>query len=176
MESKLFNSMGLQNLDIAYLFIGLIVIAIGIIVWLSLLTKKQNRMIKNYEVFMQGKNARSLEDSIATLFRDTDRLKEKSEANRKEIQLLFRKNAYAFQKFGILKYDAFHELGGKLSFSLCLLNEKDDGFILNSIHSSDGTYSYTKAVHNGKPDVELTEEENQVLNDALNYNIRKEEG
>ena len=55
-----------------------------------------------------------------------------------------------FQKVGIIKYDAFNQMGGKLSFSLALLNENDDGFILNSVHSSDGCYSYTKIIKNGK--------------------------
>ena len=72
-----------------------------------------------------------------------------------------------FQKVGIIKYDAFNQMGGKLSFSLALLNENDDGFILNSVHSSDGCYSYTKIIKNGKCDINLGEEEKQALDMAM---------
>ena len=56
----------------------------------------------------------------------------------------------AYQKMGLVKYDAFRQMGGQLSFSLALLNENNDGFIINSVHSTDGCYSYTKEVIAGE--------------------------
>lgn len=172
MRNDLLQAMGLGNLDITYIIIGFLVLIIACFVWIILLNKKLSKLNERYSVFMKGKNAGSLEESILSLFEDNERLKEKSENNRKEIQVLFRKNAYAFQKYGIVKYDAFHEMGGQLSFVLCLLNEKDDGFIMNSVHSTDGSYSYTKVITNGKADVELGDEENKALQDALHYNLK----
>ncbi|MDD3661317.1 MAG: DUF4446 family protein, partial [Lachnospiraceae bacterium] len=83
---------------------------------------------------------------------------------------------YAFQKFGLVKYDAFKQMGGMLSFSLALLNDQDNGFIINSVHSSDGCYSYTKEVKDGMSDISLGEEEKKALEIALNSNNRVNRG
>ena len=68
---------------------------------------------------------------------------------------------------GIVKYDAFKEMGGKLSFSIALLNDNKTGFILNSVHSSDGCYVYTKEIVDGKSPVSLGDEEKKALMLAL---------
>ena len=72
-----------------------------------------------------------------------------------------------YQRVGIVKYDAFKEMGGKLSFSIALLNDNKTGFILNSVHSSDGCYVYTKEIINGECAISLGEEEKKALMLAL---------
>ena len=72
-----------------------------------------------------------------------------------------------FQKIGIIKYDAFNQMGGKLSFSLALLDENNNGFVLNSVHSADGCYSYTKEIINGECAISLGEEEKELVNAAV---------
>ena len=68
---------------------------------------------------------------------------------------------------GIVKYDAFNEMGGKLSFTITLLDGKDNGFILNSMHSRDGCYNYVKEIVNGQSYIELSEEEAESLEKAM---------
>ena len=58
-------------------------------------------------------------------------------------------------------------MGGQLSFSLALLNENNDGFVLNSVHSTDGCYSYTKEIKNGESAISLGEEEKLALDKAM---------
>ena len=58
-------------------------------------------------------------------------------------------------------------MGGKLSFSLVLLNENNDGFVLNSVHSSEGCYSYTKEIKDGNCEISLGEEEAKALKMAM---------
>ena len=72
-----------------------------------------------------------------------------------------------YTKLGVVKYDAFKEIGGKLSFVLVLLTEDNNGFIINSMHSTkDGCYTYAKEVVNGEAFVILSEEEQQALEEA----------
>ena len=73
----------------------------------------------------------------------------------------------AFQKIGIIKYDAFNQMGGKLSFSLALLDENNNGFIINSVHSAEGCYSYTKEITSGECKIDFSEEERQALYMAM---------
>lgn len=78
-----------------------------------------------------------------------------------------------FQKVGLVKYDAFQEMGGKLSFSLALLNEVNDGFIINAMHSREGCYTYIKEIIDGNSVIALAEEEKEALDMAMNYNCSK---
>ena len=73
-----------------------------------------------------------------------------------------------FQKIGLEKYDALDEQGGKLSFALTLLNEKDNGFIINTVHSREGSYSYIKEIIDGNSIIGLSPEEEKALSKALN--------
>ena len=74
---------------------------------------------------------------------------------------------FSFNKVGIVKYDAFNQMGGKLSFCLALLNEKDNGFIMNSVHSSEGCYTYIKEIKAGICNIDLGNEEKQALSEAM---------
>ena len=70
---------------------------------------------------------------------------------------------------GVVKYDAFKEMGGKLSFALALLNDYNDGFIINAMHSTrEGCYTYVKEIIKGECEVILAEEEKQALEEAIN--------
>lgn len=124
---------------------------------------------------MQGKDAKSLEMDIIGLYEDNKFIKIDIEKNKKDIEELYKKMESAFQKIGLVKYNAFREMGGELSFSMVLLDEKDNGFILNSVHSTEGCYSYTKEVKNGKCNITLGEEEKQALDMAMGLSINKEE-
>ena len=70
--------------------------------------------------------------------------------------------------FGIVKYDAYQQMGGDLSFSMALLDEENNGFIMNSVHSTEGCYTYTKEVRDGRCDLELGNEEKIALEKAVN--------
>ena len=77
---------------------------------------------------------------------------------------------FVFQKYGLVKYDAFQEMGGKLSFSLAMLDEKNDGFVLNAVHSREGCYTYVKEIIDGNSIITLADEEQQALEAALTSN------
>lgn len=167
MTSSIFKSMGLGNMDPAYLFIGMLVLILILFILLIIQMVKMSKLTKKYDKFMLGKDAGSLEEEIMNLFQDINFLKDISDTNRKEIKNIYKKMRFTYQKLGIVKYDAFKQMGGMLSFSLALLNEDNDGFIINSVHSSDGCYSYTKVIQDGKCKLALGEEEQQALNMAM---------
>ena len=113
-----------------------------------------------------------MEDIIILQRKDIRSLKTESRQNREAIRELNRLTRNCLQKIGVLKYDAFEGMGGKLSFALCILDYRDSGYILNSIHSRETTFSYIKIVENGQTDQILTEEERIVLEQALGYRER----
>ena len=96
------------------------------------------KLKKRYKVFMSGKTAKSLEDTIIKRLDEVDELVAANSSIKKNIEELFDNMKCSYQKVGLVKYDAFNEMGGKLSFSLAMLNGKDDGFVLNAVHSREG--------------------------------------
>lgn len=149
-------TLGIMGIIMAVLFI-LLLVNMG----------KSNRLRKRYEAFMQGKNAESLEDTLSTRIQQIDQLLISEKQNREDIERISNILSYTFQKVGMVKYDAFHEMGGKLSFSLALLDQKNDGFIINAMHSREGCYTYIKEILNGNSIIVLADEEREALNIAL---------
>ena len=87
--------------------------------------------------------------------------------NKRDIRSIRKQLTKAFQKIGIVRYNAFQTMGGNLSYSLALLDENNDGFILNTIHSTEGCYSYTKDIVNGNCDITLSPEEQKAIDMAM---------
>ena len=146
---------------------ALILLILFIITIVNLVQIK--KLKKKYEKFMNGSDAQTLEDTIANHLNEIDGLIASNAANEKNIAQLTDQIRFAFQKVGLVKYDAFQEMGGKLSFSLCLLNEKEDGFIINAMHSREGCYTYIKEVIAGNCVIILSEEEKEALEMAKAY-------
>lgn len=169
MTSPLMESLGIAGLDIAWLFIVIFVLLIIILVLFIVQIVKYNELKKKYDKFMKGKDSKSLEQDIIALFEDNKFIKNENEKNRKALKDIMRRQEYCFQKIGLVKYDAFNQMGGKLSFCLCLLNNKNSGFILNSVHSSDGCYVYTKEINKGECELSLGDEEQKALETAIGY-------
>lgn len=163
MNSKFLSQIGLGGLDIGYLFLGIICALLILFVVYIIVLVKYVKLKNKYSKFMQGKNAKSLESEIIGVCQDIKLLKGTADRNKKDIRILYKNMESAIQKTGIVKYDAFNQMGGQLSFSLALLDENNNGFILNSVHSAEGCYSYTKEIIGGKCAIDLGEEEKQAL-------------
>ncbi len=139
------------------------VIAIMLILLIILLVKTSG--LKNrYMNFMEGKDGKSLEESFQKKFENMDYVNEELKKIDWQINNINENLLRTYQKIGIVKYDAFKEIGGTLSFVLVLLTKNNNGLILNSMHSnSEGCYTYIKDVKGGEVFVTLSEEERQAL-------------
>jgi len=164
MKSGIFDAIGI---DVGIVCIILFLLVIGLFVAFIMLYSKYNALNVSYQIFMKGKKAESLEEEIAALFGDISFLKMAAEKNRKDIKRIVGNLRECYQRVGVVKYDAFKEMGGKLSFSVALLNDNENGLIINSVHSSDGCYVYTKEIVEGECAISLGEEEKKALMLAL---------
>ncbi len=168
MNYNLLEEIGLGSFDLTYLFIAAYALILILIIVVIVQAIKFSKLSKKYKKFMSGKNAKSLEKDIVGLYEDNKFIKASAEKNKNDILTLYKKFESTFQKIGIVKYDAFNQIGGQLSFSLALLDENDNGFILNSVHGAEGCYLYTKEIKNGMCEISLGDEEREALNMAMN--------
>lgn len=159
--------------DSDYIIIGLVAICLILLVLVIVNLTQINSLKKKYQTFMSGKNARSLEDTLIKRLKQVDQLLEANSANERNIKKLFANMRFTFQKVGLVKYDAFNEMGGKLSFSLALLNESNNGFVMNAVHSREGCYTYVKEIVDGNSVIALADEEKEALQMAMESNDSK---
>lgn len=72
-----------------------------------------------------------------------------------------------FSKFSILRFNSFSDMGGDQSFTMALLNKKNNGFILTSLFHKDSTRIFTKPILNGISEYQLLKEEEITLKKAV---------
>lgn len=163
---ELFNRIGL---DMGYVIIGLAGFSVLLFILILVLFIKNRKLRKRYETFMKDSNGESLEKAFAAKFSDLEELVQKTNHMDERLKKIDTTLLSTYQKMGVVKYDAFKEMGGKLSFALALLNDHNDGFIINAMHSTrEGCYTYVKEIIKGESFVILAEEEKQALEIALN--------
>lgn len=165
---NIFDQLGV---DVGFVILGMgLLILIQFILVIVALSKNKN-MKKKYDKFICGADGTSLEKLIQERFMEIDNLKNQENLLSNRMDKLDKKLVFAYQKMSIVKYDAFKEMGGKLSFVLALLDENNNGCLINSVHSSrEGCYTYVKEVSKGESFVLLANEEKQALVEAINYN------
>ena len=164
MQSKILESIGI---DPAYILIFMFLILIVLCVFLVSLNMKYNRLKRSYSRFMRGSDGKTLEDNIRRHLEKMENIEELSEQNQIELDSLKKSISSSIQKTGLVQYDAFHEMGGKLSFAFTILDGEDNGWILNAMHNRDGCYIYIKEIVNGECHTQLAEEEAESLERAM---------
>lgn len=146
--------------------IALLVLLTALLTVTIVLLVKTVKLTKTYRAFMQGSDGVTMESAILSRFKEIDELKEESKYTSEKLNIACETLITAYQKVGIVKYDAFKEMGGKLSFSLCLLDDENNGFILTSMHTREGCYTYIKEIIKGESFVVLAAEERRALEEA----------
>lgn len=158
------------GIDSDYIIIGLCGVLLILFILVIINIVQMKKLKKNYRIFMSGKDAKTLEDTLIQRLDQVDSLLESNEENDRNIKVLFKNMQCTYQKMGLIKYDAFHEMGGKLSFSLAMLDMRNNGFIINAMHTREGCYTYIKEIIDGNSVIVLSEEEQEALKRAMNPN------
>jgi len=102
------------------------------------------------------KKLRTLEVNLDEFSQDLKELKAKSRSH--------------FKKIGFVRYNPFPGIGSDQSFSLALLNDKNNGFIITSLFSREGNRVYSKVIEDGTSAHSLSDEEKQALKEAMEKN------
>lgn len=169
--SDLFLSIGV---DPGIIILILLVLVIVLAVMVFRISMRQSRLERRYKSFMKGQDGQSLEKQFKRQFNQIDKLMEANEVHIHDINLLKNNYQRLFSKYGVEKYDAFDDVGGKLSFVLALLDKHNTGIILNAIHSRDNCFLYLKEIVKGESYVMLSQEEVEALRKAVNFGMEEE--
>ena len=165
MESKLFS----LGFDPIYIIAVLAAITIATLIICMLVNIRCIKMWHRYTRFMNGKNAKSLEEMINSLVQQCEIINKDQQRISEQMEELKGSLTGNIKKFAVRKYNAFKDVGGKLSFSVVLLDEENNGFILTCMHANGPSYTYIKEIIAGESYVGLSTEENEALNEAVEF-------
>ena len=156
-----------------YIILGLAGVAIFLLLWAIINTVRIGKLNKRLAGFMRGKSAESLEDTLIKRLSEVDELSDKNATNERNIEVIQKHLKKCQSKTALVKYNALEQLGGNLSFALCILDDLNNGFIINVVHSREGCYTYSKEVIDGNSVIGLAEEEEQALAKAMGVELKK---
>ena len=166
--SGIFENLGI---DSGIIIIILLILVVFLLVRSISYNMRLSRLERRYKIFMKGSDAQSLEKVFVRKFAQIDRLYEAKEDHDHDILFLKKNMEKMFNKYGVEKYDAFDDVGGKLSFALALLDKENTGLILNAVHSRDNCFLYLKEIVKGESYVMLSQEEVEALCKAVNFGL-----
>lgn len=144
-----------------------LVLAVILLIVVIIQQGRIRRLDERITALSSGADGESLEDMLINILESYSGISRQTEDNAEDIKDIYRRLHYAVQKIGIVKYDAFKQMGGNLSSVIAFLDQDNNGFLFNTVQNIDGCYSYVKQVRNGKSDVALTDEEQAAMERAM---------
>ena len=156
----------MTGIDTAYILIGIGVIELILLILVIVALCKLRKYHRKIDRFMRGKDAESLEETMLSCIEKNEQVDQMNQMLREDIVGLRKNQRITYQKMGMVKYNAFREMSGDLSYALALLDQGDNGFIINSVYAKEGGYSYIKEIINGESSIQLSEEEQAALDKA----------
>lgn len=152
----------------SYITIGLAIIVIILLMMMLSMIKSINKLENKYRKLTRGVKNKNIEEIIIGYLDNIDGLKDNMEEIKAQQEELSNKLKSCIQKFGILRYKAFDDIGSDLSFSVALLDNNNNGIILTGIYGRNESTVYAKPIDEGISRYELSEEEEEVLYNACN--------
>ncbi len=156
-----------QNLMFILFVLGFVAVVALIAAVYS--TSKYNELKRRYEFFM-GANRKRADQNMETMLKEylnTVREVEKDvEDVRSDMDKVMKHMDKCVQKVGVVRYNPFEETGGNLCFAVALLDNEDNGVVLNGIYGKTGSFTYAKPIEAGTSTYVLSAEEIEALDRA----------
>lgn len=150
-----------------YIIIATSALCLISIIILIITLCKLKKLRRRVDALTRGKDTESMEDIILNFFERIEALEQGEQTTRSDLKDIKDNLKITYQKKGLVKYDAFREMSGDLSYSLALLDKENNGVLISSMYSREGCYTYAKDIANGESKINLSEEEAEALKQAV---------
>jgi hypothetical protein len=151
----------MNYLELLPLFLAIIALIAALVALAFALSMQKLR-----KIFFTGKDANQLEDFIINQNKKINTLTERADYIEEAVFNLSEEQKLAVQRIGVLRYNSLADNGGNLSFSIALLDAKNNGVVISSMHGRENNRIYAKPIVDGKSEFSLTDEEIQAVNSS----------
>jgi hypothetical protein len=139
---------------------------------MNMSNRSKIRKLKNkYNRFMNGSGDVSLEEVLEECIDKVNNVIDKNKEIEYQINSIKRNMYYCVQKVGVVRYNAFDDVGSDLCFSIALLDNNDDGVVISSLYARESSSTYAKPVSRGKSKYALSAEEIKAIDDARKKHV-----
>lgn len=151
----------------AEIIIGLMAAFLVVLILYLIEQFRVGRITEKYNALVKDVEGINLEELILETLKEIEGVKADTEKIEKKCSELDSRLKYAIQKVGIIRYNAFADMGSELSFSLALLDDNKNGIVITSIFGREYTTSYGKPIVKGQSKYPLSVEEMQAIDRAV---------
>ena len=145
----------------------LLILIVAIVVWVGLISYNLGLVRRSQRILSRGMTDNTLQEILAQHFIRVDGLEDRLAQAEENINILHNIQLDAIQRIGLIRYDAFSDMGGELSFALALLNEHGDGIVVSTIIGRADNRTYAKQVRGGRAAIQPSAEETAAINQAM---------
>lgn len=157
----------IKDYDI-FIMLGVLVLLI-IFIFIEILNRVQiNRVEKRYKKLMKGSHGKSIEEMVLEHTKMVDDSLQSIEEIKNTYSEIGAKVNTCIQKYAVVRYRAFDDVGSDLSYSIALLDNRNTGVILTGIYGRNESTTFAKPIENGISKYDLSEEEKQAVKNAIN--------
>lgn len=146
--------------------VGLGVLLLIVLVALIVQSRRVARLDARLRRITQGDGGRSLEGVLEAHLERVQEVSREVDALTARAAVLEADSRRAFSRIGLVRFNPFEDTGGNQSFALALLDSREDGFVISSLHNRSATRFYAKAMSAGKPEGALSDEETKAVDQA----------
>ena len=137
---------------------------IFLILLILLCIYKIYKMNKVYISFMKKLgNGKNLDEMMKVYLKDVNEIKQDNAEIKAYYTKLDNDISSCIQKVGLVRYNAFKNVGSDLSFAIALLDRNDNGVVFNGLYGSDSSNIYAKPIKNGESSYQLSPEEKYAI-------------
>lgn len=152
-------------LTVALLIVAVIAVA-GLAVSVSMVLRL-GRMRRQYRVLSAADGRSSFVEVVARKAEEVEALRAEVKGLRSDLRAARMELTEAIRHLAVVRYDAFGDMGGRMSFTLAMLDDNGTGVLVTTIHARSESRTYIKQIVRGEADVHLSPEEQAAVTDAL---------
>lgn len=163
---------GFLSIDAILVAAGAGLVALLALLLALILLIRQNRLLKRYRLLLQGQTGQDLEQILLDQNASLESVQSQLSGLSRQVAILAEEGRLHVQRVAMLRFNAFPDTGSDLSFAIALLDANQNGLVLSSLYSRSESRVYAKPVHAGQSTYALSDEEKQVLGQAMGQKLR----
>jgi len=113
-----------------------------------------------------GRKTKKKPENLKEVLAYIKKIEERIEGISKELNLTRQMAEISLQKVGVVRFNPFKDMGGDQSFSIALLDSRNNGLVVSSLYSREGNRVYAKPVKGGQSEYQLSEDEKEAIRRA----------
>lgn len=151
-----------------YVILGVIIVNIMLLILYISNSIKLNSINKKYNKFLKKLgNGENIEEDLKVYINKVEEVENTNKEIIEYCENLEKELSKSIKKIGIVRYNAFKDTGSDLSFALALLNDDNNGVVLNGIYSREMSNIYAKPIVNGESKYTISDMEQEAINKAI---------